>query len=45
MNEKKPSTFKTLAWVYSIVSAFTAISIIGPILLERKERRERRIGR
>jgi len=45
MNEKKPSTFKTLAWVYSIVSAFTAISIIGPILLERKGRRERHEGR
>lgn len=42
MNEKKPSTFKTLALVYSIVSAFTAISIIGPILLDRKGRRERR---
>ena len=45
MNEKKPSTFKTLAWVYSIVSAFTAISIIGPILLDRKGRRERRVER
>jgi hypothetical protein len=42
MNEKKPPVLKTLAWVYGIVSAFTAISIIGPILLERKERRERR---
>lgn len=42
MNEKKPSTFKTLAWVYGVVSAFTAISIIGPILLERRERRERK---
>lgn len=45
MNEKRPSTFKTLAWIYGVVSAFTAISIIGPILLERKERRERRAGR
>ena len=45
MNEKRPSTFKTLAWVYSIVSAFTAISIIGPILLDRKGRRERRVER
>lgn len=42
MNKKPPSVVKTLAWVYGAVSVFTAISIVGPILLgrDRKGRRK-----
>ena len=46
MNKKPPSVVKTLAWVYGAVSAFTAISIIGPVLLDRVQRgrgNERRV--
>lgn len=31
----KPSVAKTLAWVYGAVAAFTAISLIGPIVLDK----------
>ena len=36
MNEKKqPSVVKTLAWIYSVVGVFTAISIVGPVIMEK----------
>lgn len=36
MNEKKqPSVVKTLAWIYGVVGAYTAISLFGPVLLDR----------
>jgi hypothetical protein len=31
-----------LAWVYSAVAAFTALSVIIPIILDRRARREGR---
>ena len=36
MSEKKqPSTIKTIAWIYGVVGVYTAISIIGPVIMER----------
>jgi len=36
MNEKKqPSVVKTLAWIYGVVGTYTAISIFGPVLLDK----------
>ncbi len=43
MNEKKqPSVVKTLAWVYSVVGVFTAISIVGPVIMEKVLQRTER---
>ncbi len=39
---KKHSTEKTLAWAIGAVTAFTVISILGPILWERQARKEKR---
>ncbi|WP_277988669.1 hypothetical protein [Ktedonosporobacter rubrisoli] len=33
--DKKPPVAKTIAWAYAAVTAFTALSIVGPLLLER----------
>ena len=40
-NENKLSARKTLAWVYGAVKIFTAISIVGPIILDRLGRKDR----
>jgi hypothetical protein len=32
---KKPPVGKTLAWAYAAVAAFTAISVVVPIIMER----------
>ncbi len=43
MNEKKqPSVVKTLAWIYSVVGVFTAISIIGPVIMDKVLQRAER---
>jgi len=43
MNEKKqPSTIKTIAWIYGVVGVYTAISIIGPVLLDKVLQRNER---
>ena len=43
MNEKKqPSVVKTLAWIYSVVGVFTAISIVGPVIMEKVLQRSER---
>jgi hypothetical protein len=38
----KSPVARILAWVYTAVAAFTALSVIIPIILERRARRERR---
>ncbi len=46
MNEKKqPSVVKTLAWVYSVVGVYTAISIIGPVIMDKVLQRAERTKR
>lgn len=37
---KKPPVGKTLSLAYAVVTAFTAISIIVPILMERRARKQ-----
>ncbi|HLI90940.1 MAG TPA: hypothetical protein VKV37_19780 [Ktedonobacteraceae bacterium] len=32
---KKPPVGKTLAWAYAAVAAFTAISVVVPIIMDR----------
>ncbi len=39
--QNKPSTLKTIAWVYGVVVAFTVAYLVGPILIERQERKNR----
>lgn len=41
MNSKNTAR-KTLAWAYSAVAAFTALSVIVPIILERQSRKQKR---
>lgn len=45
MKEQKMSARKTLSWAAIAYGAFTAISVIGPILLERRWARQRRRSR
>ena len=43
MSEKKqPSAIKTIAWVYGVVGVYTAISIIGPVIMDRVLQRAER---
>lgn len=37
---RKLSVSKTLSWAYAAVAAFTAISIIVPVIWERRARKE-----
>jgi hypothetical protein len=39
---KKPPVGKTLAVAYAAIAAFTAISILVPILMEKVARKEKR---
>ncbi|HLV99305.1 MAG TPA: hypothetical protein VKT82_11585 [Ktedonobacterales bacterium] len=38
----KSPVARMLAWVYTTLAAFTALSIIIPIILDRRSRREQR---
>ncbi len=40
MNRKPLSVPKTLSWAYAAVAVFTAISVIVPVIWERKARKE-----
>jgi len=43
MNEKKqPSAIKTIAWIYGVVGVYTAISIIGPVIMDKVLQRNER---
>jgi hypothetical protein len=33
--DKKPPVGKTLAWAYAAVAAFTALSVVVPIIMDR----------
>jgi len=37
----KSPVARMLAWVYSAVAAFTALSVLIPILMDRRRREER----
>ncbi len=39
---KKQPAGKTMAWAFGAVTAFTIISILGPIIWDRQARKERR---
>ena len=38
----KPPVLKTLAWVYSAITAFTVTFIVGGILLDRKANEQKK---
>ncbi|GLV55718.1 hypothetical protein KDH_25620 [Dictyobacter sp. S3.2.2.5] len=35
MSQKKPSTGKTVAWMYGVVASFVTVYVVGGILLDK----------